>query len=48
MLKYLLDLAKWLFGLTQETERNKSDIKERRAELKDVREAFHQLTLVCP
>jgi len=48
VLKYLLDLAKWLFGLTQETERNKSDIKELRAELKGRPRGFSPTDTSCP
>lgn len=36
MLKHLFDLAKQLLTLVQETERNRTEIKELRQELKDL------------
>ena len=46
MLKPIFDFAKQLFALTQETQQNKSDIKEVRQELKELRGELQRLTLI--
>lgn len=46
MLKPIFDFAKQLFALTQETQQNKSDIKEVRQEMKELRSELQRLTLI--
>ncbi len=46
MLKPLFDFARQLIALTQETQQNRSDIKEVRQELKELRGELQRLTLI--
>lgn len=46
MLKPILDAARQIFLLTQETQHNKADIKEMRQEMKELRAELQRLTLI--